>query len=302
MKKWLLFSLLATIGCGALAIIFASMAGPELMKEYGQRAARIQINNVASNRVTQRLDVQDIDSLTLKSRAIDIEVVTSPDETLYVEYATAVEQNKTEFPEHRSGRELTLDVEEFVQNERHWKFDVFQDEDNIRIRAEDAHVIVKIPARIQIVTLQTISGSIKTQNLQLRKLVANVVSGDIKISSGQVEAIEIKSVSGDLKLETSVKQIEARSVSGQLEMHLPRADVGVEAETTSGDIRLRYAVEPDALLSFKSMSGEIEISAAQRMKSEGALDNFKMGEGHGYIKIKTISGDAKVETGRLNQD
>ena len=103
MKKWMIFSLLATIGCTVLALIFGSMAGPELMKEFGQRAAKIKFNDVPFQQVSVKLDAKDIDRLTLKSRAINIEIVPSSDDEIHVDYSYAGEQNS------HQGREWSQD-------------------------------------------------------------------------------------------------------------------------------------------------------------------------------------------------
>lgn len=294
MKKWMIFSLLATIGCTILALIFGSMAGPDLMKEFGQRAAKIKFNDVPFQRVTVKLDAKDIDHLTVKSRAINIEIAPSPDEQIYVDYAYTGPQMQGELPQNRNGHDLTLDADEFMKNEGSWKIDMFQTGPNLSVRGEDARLTIQVPARIQVVNLKSISGGLKAENLQLKKLVTEVVSGDVKIPSGQIEELEVRMVSGDLKLGAAVKKVDAKSVSGRLKMKMQIADAGVNCETTSGDVVLKYEKEPNALLSFKTMSGQIQVSAAQRMKVEGELENFKLGTGAGYIKIKTTSGDAKV--------
>lgn len=302
MKKWMLFSFLATIGCTVLALIFGSMAGPDLMKEFGQRAAKIKFNDLPVQQVAVRLDAKEIDHLTLKSRAINIEVEPSPDDEIHVEYSFMGEPLQGELPQNRNGHDLTLDADEFMKNDGQWKIDMFQSGANFHIKGEDARLTVKVPARIQTVSLKSISGNLTAENLQLKKLVTDAVSGDVKIPSGQIEELEVRTVSGDLKLGAAVKKVDAKSVSGSLKMKMQTAEAGINCETTSGDVVLKYEKEPNALLSFKTTSGEVQVSAAQRMKVEGELENFKLGAGTGYIKIKTISGDAKVQLASETED
>lgn len=302
MKKWMIFSLLAAVGCTILALVFGSMAGPDLMKEYGQRATKIKINGVAFQPASVKLEARDIDQLTIKSRAIDIEVVPSPDEFIYVDYSYPGPLPEGEFPQNRHGRELVLDADEFMKTEHDWKFDVFQSGGNFSVNAEEPLVVIKVPSHIQFVNMKSISGALKSENLKIKKLVTDAVSGDVKIPSGLIEELEVRTVSGDLKLGAAVKKIDAKSVSGSLKMKMQMADAGVSCETTSGDVVLKYEKEPNAMLSFKTMSGQVQISAAQRMKVEGELENFKLGSGAGYIKIKTISGSAKVQLASETED
>lgn len=294
MKKWMIFSLLATVGCTILALIFGSMAGPELMKEFGQRAAKIKFNDVPFQQVSVKLDAKDIDRLTLKSRAINIEVGPSPDDDIHVDYAYAGEALQGELPQNRNGHDLTLDADEFMKNEGQWKIDMFQSGANFNVTGEEAKLIVKVPARVQMIVLKSISGALRAENLNVKKLVTDAVSGNVKVTSGQIEELEVKTVSGDLKLAATVKQVDAKSVSGRLKMEIRKADAGISCETASGDVVLNYVDQPDALLSFKSMSGQVRVSAAQRMNVQGELDNFKLGSGKGQIKIKTVSGDARI--------
>jgi hypothetical protein len=295
MKKWMIFSLLATIGCTILALIFGSMADFDLMKEYGQRAAKIKFSDIPFQDVSVKLDAKDIERLTVKSRAISIKVLPSPDDLIYVDYSFSGMSTEGELPQNRNGNELTLDADEFMKNDGRWKIDMFQSDANFNIQGEDARLTIKVPAHIQTVILKSISGNLKAESMQIQKLVADAVSGDVIIPSGQIEEIEVRNVSGDLKLEAAAKKIDAKSVSGNIKMTLQKADAGLNCETTSGDVVLKYEKEPNAMLSFRTMSGQVRVSAAQRMKVEGELDNFKLGSGAGYIKIKTISGDAKVQ-------
>ncbi len=302
MKKWMIFSLLATIGCTVLALIFGSMADSDMMKEYGKRAAKIKFSDMPFQNVSVKLDAKEIERLTVKSRAINIKVEPSPDEFIHVEYSYSGPPTEGELPQNRNGHELTLDADEFMKNDGQWKIDMFQSDANFNISGEDARLTIKVPARIQTVILKSISGSLKAESMQIKKLVADAVSGDVIIPSGQIEEFEVRTVSGNLKLEAAAKKIDAKSVSGNLKMTLQIADAGLNCETTSGDVVLKYEREPNAMLSFKTMSGQVRVSAAQRMKVEGELNDFKLGAGNGYINIKTISGDAKVQLDSENQE
>lgn len=297
MKKWILYSLIVTVVCGGLSVIFAAMSNPEAMIEFGQRAGHVKFENVNVNvngqLATQKLDVADIREFNIKSRSIDLHVVPSDDQFLYVEYMPLGEQ-PTEFPQNRNGHILTLDADDFVSKDQDWRLNFFGSKRQFGIQGEDSHVTVRVPKSVLEITAQTISGDIKIENISGDKLNADTVSGHIKTAGGAFRELNIKSVSGDVKSDLNVEKTDVQTVSGRVKIAVDKADARLNLGTMSGDVILDYSHEPDALLSFKTTSGAVKINTAQRMKVDGELESFKLGTGHGDVKIHTISGSARI--------
>ncbi len=164
--------------------------------------------------------------------------------------------------------------------------------------------------------VQTVSGDVQTE-IAGSDTEVTAVSGDVRLrGSGAATNVRVNSVSGDLTLERIAGVLNAVSVSGDVELEMGDAS-DVRVRSTSGDVRLRAALQRDARLEMATVSGDLtahvpavagfttdiktfsgEISscfgaAAERTSKYGPgqrLD-IRHGEGSATVRLKSMSGD-----------
>jgi len=140
------------------------------------------------------------------------------------------------------------------------------------------------------------------------RLSAASVSGDVS-ARGLRAAVEARSVSGDVEVSTT-GPADASSVSGNVIATLGRTG-GEELtfRSVSGDVTLRLPAGIDASLEARTISGEIEsdfpVSQVGRTRGRSWV-NVRVGEhvrgtlgrGGPAVSVDTVSGDIRVERTR----
>lgn len=126
------------------------------------------------------------------------------------------------------------------------------------------------------VDIKTTSGDIKVVEVSQVKLKS--VSGDIHLDKGS--NIEITTTSGDLRLNHVLKSIQAKSVSGEIQIGNLEIENNSSIHTTSGDVTI--GTSNDLYIETSTLSGDVNISNNNRFAST-------------TLKIETTSGDIRVK-------
>lgn len=148
---------------------------------------------------------------------------------------------------------------------------------------------------------KTVSGDLRLKGRsEAGDVRISSVSGDVYLDRGGGD-VEVTSVSGDLLLDVaSVSSVRTRTTSGDLSLRGALArDGSVEAETISGDVTVR--VKPQAGFQYEatSFSGTIGNCFGRHAESTSAHGpgtrlNGTAGEGHGRVRVKSMSGDVAI--------
>jgi DUF4097 and DUF4098 domain-containing protein YvlB len=163
-----------------------------------------------------------------------------------------------------------------------------------------------------------VSGEIRSEFAQ--NFEGKTVSGNMRLrGNGQKGELRLSSVSGDIVLERGAGELEATSVSGVLTLELGSAS-SARLRTTSGDMTLRGELARDGSVEADTISGEITMrlkaaagyeyeassfsgdigncfgADAERVSAHGPGSrlNGSFGEGHGRIRVKSMSGDVAL--------
>ncbi|MEJ0037465.1 MAG: DUF4097 family beta strand repeat-containing protein [Gammaproteobacteria bacterium] len=166
--------------------------------------------------------------------------------------------------------------------------------------------------------LSTVSGEIRSEFV--KDFEGKTVSGDLRLK-GKSEPgdVRISSVSGDVFLERAGGDVEVTSVSGDLILDVASVTT-VRTRTTSGDLSLRGALARDGSVEAETISGDVTV----RVKPQGGFQyearsfsgsigncfgqhaentsthgpgsrlNGTAGEGHGRVRVKSMSGDVAI--------
>jgi len=148
---------------------------------------------------------------------------------------------------------------------------------------------------------KTVSGDLRLKGQsQAGDVRISSVSGDVYLDRAGGD-VEVTSVSGDLLLDVaSVTSVRTRTTSGDLSLRGALArDGSVEAETISGDVTVR--VKPQAGFQYEatSFSGTIGNCFGRHVENTsshgpGTRLNGTAGEGHGRVRVKSMSGDVAI--------
>lgn len=162
------------------------------------------------------------------------------------------------------------------------------------IKAQSVSGDVSLTVESPELRVQTVSGDITLRGPS-RDTQINSVSGDIRLS-GLRERLRLETVSGDVEASgEGLSDLQLKTVSGELDLACslsgpPR----IEMESLSGNIRLRLAEEPDALLSLRSFSGQTDSRYGESTQDSRKRFEAKLGEGRGRIDLHSFSGDIRV--------
>jgi hypothetical protein len=138
--------------------------------------------------------------------------------------------------------------------------------------------------------LQSVSGTIRA-DLSTGDMDARTVSGNIELhGNGQPSHVTMSSVSGDMSLTNGAGDLQASTVSGSLVAALNAAHT-VSAHTTSGDISLSGNLAPGASLEGNSITGRVQIQERTPAGFSYDLESFN---GH----IEDCFGQEPQRTGK----
>jgi DUF4097 and DUF4098 domain-containing protein YvlB len=170
--------------------------------------------------------------------------------------------------------------------------------------------------------LQSVSGRIDSQSFG--ELELKTVSGEVSVKGGPdqkngASRTRITTVSGDVELSGLAGEIDANSVSGNIEASvaaLSRArfkstngdmsiestlerDAVVEAETINGDVSFKLREPLNAEFDIETFNGDVESCFGQKPRrtrehGPGQELRFKQGEGSARVRIKTLNGDVEI--------
>ena len=165
--------------------------------------------------------------------------------------------------------EIRVVVKEGLWDDNSWRNDSWKKgEANLRIRVPAG---VRLEANTVSATLtasglrgktrlKSVSGDVRSDVIA-QDLEAKSVSGDVELTgSGAASRLRANSVSGDVTLNKVAGDVEAKSVSGDVEIQLQAAE-DVEVASVSGDVAVQGGLANQGELEAASVSGRVRITA-----------------------------------------
>ncbi len=249
-----------------------------------------------------------IETISINTSSTDIHLLTESREDVTVRfYGTVRSSSKVNLPEltvEKKGDTLVLSVTR-------------KDYLTIGFYSSDSRLDVVLPRSFdRYLKVNTSSGDLNLTPLSLEGFEFDSSSGDafidelsassvrLKSSSGKVEAGEITSSetfrntsSGKTVIEVFSGDLDFESSSGDLTVSYQSFDNNVVADSSSGDIELNLPSDAGFVFEVNTSSGEIETEFPFTV--QGKVDKRKLkgsvGEGSGFIRIETSSGDVRLK-------
>ena len=201
---------------------------------------------------------------------------------------------------------------------------------------EDSDLTVRVPTHSSL-AINTVSADIEVQGVmgaqRLQSVSADVttqagtedvecktVSGDIEIAGqGHRALLTITTVSGDARVRNVAGEVNANTVSGNVDLDLGDTTRS-RLRSTSGDLNMQGKLVEDAKLDVESISGDVRVNLLGPVAAEfdvssfnGDIRNcfgpkatrtdeyapgrelrFKEGAGTGRVRVKTLNGDVTL--------
>lgn len=180
---------------------------------------------------------------------------------------------------------------------------------------------IHVPRSVSL-KVESTSGDIHFDEIDLKNLAVKTVSGDLTIYGGKTESIVFNSTSGDVDISgilSPLKDITIHSISGDVKLKQlnfskayfktvsgditalnvnPKAD-SVEIKTVSGDAYISYSSKPSVHIEFSTVSGDIQTDVGRHFSGKISSASFDVGKPpRSILKFKSVSGDAKFKFGK----
>lgn len=139
------------------------------------------------------------------------------------------------------------------------------------------------------VRLNSVSADFDVAALTVKEtLTFDSVSGDLETDFLTADSAELTTVSGKIDLDGSFRQVTGGSTSGEVDLTLRKCPDRIELNTVSGNVDLELPRNAGFTLDYSTVSGDLESDFP--LTAGGTC-----GDGSGSITIDTTSGDLKIE-------
>ncbi|MCL6457315.1 MAG: DUF4097 domain-containing protein [Gorillibacterium sp.] len=146
------------------------------------------------------------------------------------------------------------------------------------------------------VTATTVSGELQLEHLKGDKIMGKTVSGDVNVEDLIGKEFQVSTVSGEVNLEGTAEMSNVTTISGSVTLELQKTGKSVELHSVSGDLEVMLPKEAPFILESKTVSGDIQIDRdgfQYTDKSKGHVAG-SLGEGGPSLTFKTTSGDVTI--------
>ncbi|HEX7317781.1 MAG TPA: DUF4097 family beta strand repeat-containing protein [Pyrinomonadaceae bacterium] len=178
------------------------------------------------------------------------------------------------------------------------------------------HVMLRLPRRVSL-TIRSIGGNVKVGDIT-GQLVVNVVGGSLNVGAvdGQVQIssvggqvslgrasrpVEIKTVTGALTIGGASDSLDITGVGGPVSIGVSKlGQGGVQIQTVTGQVELRFKDELNAQLSTDTVVGELSIDLPNvtiQSRPGPSSVRAQIGRGGPPIKINSVSKNVRLVKG-----
>ena len=132
------------------------------------------------------------------------------------------------------------------------------------------------------------SGGVRTRRLACERLTISTVSGEAEIEGG-MESLRYSSTSGGMRADGLPEgcAVETDTVSGNMELRFDGCPGDIEADSTSGSVRIYLPDDVGFALDYDSVSGDLDCDFPYLKGVYGGEVCFEM-------DISTTSGDLNI--------
>lgn len=233
------------------------------------------------------INITDISNITVSTVSVPIKlyVVEGTDE-LKAHYHGSVQTNGTppELEVKQSGNKIV------VRENRSQKI-------NMGFNFENLSMDIYLPKQYQNeLSLNSISGEVVMDELQLREIEAETVSGKISLDGAILERGFFKSTSGKIEINHYLGELRGETVSGHIAVVLAGLEDEIAINSISGKINVVLPSDSSFELMAKSTSGKITNDFPMTINGKSKSNTLEgiVGKGEHDLELKTTSGDINI--------
>ncbi|TLS37964.1 DUF4097 family beta strand repeat-containing protein [Pseudalkalibacillus caeni] len=226
-----------------------------------------------------------IDSIEVDTSSIDVNIVPTKGKDIRIELDGKVSEklkDKIRLRVHENGDTIKIDIEE----RNSFKF-------GVTIKSLD--LTVQVPEkRFENITVDTSSGDIEVEDVEADGFHFSASSGDVTASNLKAASISIDTSSGDMVLNDLQGSLQGEASSGRIMLDTKKITDDIEFNTSSGNVEIESAVQPDALiLEFDGSSGEgnVDLKGMDYKVKEEHEIRGSIGKNGPKLIVNTSSGD-----------
>jgi lia operon protein LiaG len=146
------------------------------------------------------------------------------------------------------------------------------------------------------IVLRTTSGDVTLPSIVADEFSFETVSGEFTAEGLAARTARVVSTSGELRAAGLQGDLEARSVSGDLDFAYAKSAGQVKLGSTSGDVRLDLPTDASFTLQAESVSGDISCDFPVTISGTGVQRHLSgtVAGGRQPVRINTTSGEIRV--------
>lgn len=111
-----------------------------------------------------------------------------------------------------------------------------------------------------ILTINTLSGDITANNITADRIAMSTKSGDIEANDNQAQKIQLETTSGDVECTNQIAgELKVDTTSGDIEIDGKEVAGNIIVESTSGDVELDFTTITSVEVDYKSNSGDGQV-------------------------------------------
>ena len=146
------------------------------------------------------------------------------------------------------------------------------------------------------INIDTVSADVDMNGLDLNDFKYKTVSGDLRIESLGSDNLKLHTTSGDVDIVDFSGNLEADSVSGDIDVEYRVFDNNVDVKTISGKVKIDLPKNSEFYLKTNTVSGEVVTEFPITIISFGKMNQLEgtVGTGDNRIIVDTVSGDIYI--------
>ncbi|WP_028544037.1 DUF4097 family beta strand repeat-containing protein [Paenibacillus taiwanensis] len=257
-----------------LAVIVLSLSSCNGIPLLNSTAVDVQMNAKVTN----------VNTVSIQAFSANIKVA-----------ATNVEEAKVHLTGNISGDEKELEQLLHVDAEGTSLNIQMQHSNGLLVTANDLMLDIELPSRHYAqLSVQTSSGNIDLQRLEVDHLNTRASSGNIKIEQFEGEKFKAESSSGNIEVDKLAADASIQASSGNISVDLEKVGKPLTAETTSGNVTItvpkdaKARVKADTKWDKMQIDAPFTITSQDKRHVEGILNNASADDASFYVK--TTSG------------
>ncbi|MBA7549900.1 hypothetical protein ES705_42403 [subsurface metagenome] len=146
------------------------------------------------------------------------------------------------------------------------------------------------------INIDTVSADVDMSGLDLNDFKCKTVSGDLRIESLGSDNLTLHTTSGDVDIVDFSGNLEADSVSGDIDVEYRVFDNNVDIKTISGKVKIDLPQYAEFHLKTNTVSGEVVAKFPITIISFNKMNQLEgtVGTGDNRIVVDTVSGDIYI--------